>query len=152
MPQLHGNIRLVQHSKIKVIHPVNILKKYKVFACFIRSRKCLCHNWTLIQLWNIRNINSWSKMNSQQTKASMKKLHLPSYLMMKNWLLCPQDQKQDMERSVLLQLLLNIFLGVMASAISQEPEIKRTEITNKIFLLIKEIIYIKNSKDSAKIS
>ena len=82
----------------------------------------------------------------------MKKLHLPSYLMKKNWLLCPQDQKQDMERSVLLQLLLNIFLGVIASAISQEPEIKGTEITNKIFLLIKEIIYIKNSKDSAKIS
>ena len=82
----------------------------------------------------------------------MKKLYLPSYLMMKNWLLCPQGQKQDMERSVLLQLLLNIFLGVIASAISQEPEIKGTEITNKIFLLIKEIIYIKNSEDSAKIS
>lgn len=53
MPQLHGNVKLVQHSKINVIHPINILKKYKVFACFVRSRKCLCHNWTFIpdQKW-----------------------------------------------------------------------------------------------------
>ena len=37
MPQLHGNVRLVQHSKINVIHPINILKKYKVFACFVAA-------------------------------------------------------------------------------------------------------------------